>query len=378
MSVKRRDGETGNYFYRFTYKGNPYCEGGFRTSAQANEAQRLAKNLAISKKLNPNDYAEEMTFRQAGEWWKEKRIPEKRSGKGDFGMLNLMMDYFDKTLLRDISSDDVDTFLAKLQELRDASSKRHYHVGPHTRNHYRALIHSIYERLKFKRMYKGENPAAFVDKIEVPVVRTRFIYPAEEKLLTPATQAEPDIFDYYLLGVELGMRIGEMRKMRVKHVDLIMKNLFIPHPKNNRSRHVPFDSTDWDPNHLILDLLTRRIAGKGPEDLVMPSWSYSYILEHFRAICEAAGIRLEKGEAIHLWRHTFACHRLSHGHPLYLVSRLMGHSSNDVTEHHYGHLALNDLAAAHRVKGSFTTCNQFATGYPNKAKIEINFDANYR
>jgi|SRR5882724_630149 len=374
MSIKRRGGdEEANYFYRFMYKGHSFCEGGYRTKAQAEEGERLAMNKAITQNLHPDDYAGEMTFRQAGEWWKKNRLPEKRSGKGDIGMLNLTMDYFDKQLIRAIEPEMIDEFLGKLQELRNAMSKRHYHVGPHTRNHYRALIHAIYERLKFKRMYKGENPVAFVDKIQVPLSRTRFIYPAEEKILTPAVQAEPDIFDYYLLGVELGMRIGEMRKIRIKHIDLIMKNIFIPHPKNNKSRHVPFDSADWDPGHIVMGLFKRRMAGKGPEDFLMPRWSYSYILEHFKAICEAVGLRLEKGEAIHLWRHTFACHRLSHGHPLYLVSRAMGHSSNDVTEKHYGHLELTDLAAQKRTKGSFTVCNQFATA----EKILENSSENY-
>ncbi len=379
MSIKRRGGDDkANYFYRFTYKGHDFCEGGFRTSAQATEAERLAKNKAIAQNLHPDDYAGEMTFRQAGEWWEEKHIPEKRSGKGDMGMLNLSMDYFDTQLIRKISPEAIDEFLSNLQELRDAASARHYNVGDHTRNHYRALLHAIYERLKFKRMYKGENPVAYVDKIEVPVVRTRFIYPAEEKIITPATQGEPDIFDYYLLGVELGMRIGEMIDIRVKHVDLIMKKIFIPHPKNNRSRYVPFDSTEWDPDHLVMGLFERRMAGKAAEDYLMPRWSYSYILEHVKAICDRAGVHLEKGEGMHLWRHTFACHRLSHGHPLYLVSRLMGHSSIDVTEKHYGHLELHDLTSENRTKGAFLTCNRFATVTQNVTKLDINFDANYR
>lgn len=144
MSVKRRAGdEEANYFYRFTYKGHDFCEGGFRTKAQAEEGERLAKNKAIAKIQHPDDYAGEMTFRQAGEWWKKYRLPERRSRKGAVGMLELSMDYFDKQLIREIEPEMIDDFLSQLQELRNRASKRHYNVGNHTRNHYRALIHAI-------------------------------------------------------------------------------------------------------------------------------------------------------------------------------------------------------------------------------------------
>lgn len=371
MSIKRRGGdEDANYFYRFMYKGHSFCEGGFRTKAQAEEAERLAMNKAIAQNLHPDDYAGEMTFRQAGEWWKKIRIPEKRSGKGDVGMLDLAMDYFDKQLIRKIEPEMIDEFLGKLPELRNAGreGKRQYRVGDHTRNHYRALIHAIYERLRFKRMYKGMNPVEFVDKIAVPVARCRFMYPAEEKILTPVIAREPALFAYYRTGIELGMRIGELRNLRVKHVDLMMAHVFVGAPdaraKNNRSRYLPIDES-------LIGFIGSLMAGKAPEDYLLPRWSYSYILEHFKAACESVEIHLEKGEAMHLWRHTFAYNKLSQGVPLYIVSQLMGHSSEDVTQKHYGHLATKDLRAAMETAKPFLTCNRFATA----EKILENRDA---
>jgi len=84
MSIQRRrgkDGEEGNYLYRFTYKKKDYCEGGFRTKAQAEVAERLAKDKAIAQAQNPDDYAGEMTFGQAGQWWLKEWAPNKRSRK---------------------------------------------------------------------------------------------------------------------------------------------------------------------------------------------------------------------------------------------------------------------------------------------------------
>lgn len=365
--MSQRITPSGKWYYRFSYKKADQCEGGFRTKGQAQEAERLRRDMLIAKKLHPEDYAGDMSFRQAGEWWREKRIPEKRSGKGDVGMLNLAIEYFDSTLMRKISPDDIDTFLSKLQALRNAKrkDKRHYRVGDHTRNHYRSLLHAIYERLKQKRMYKGENPVDFVDKIEVPVARCRFMYPVEEKILTPAVAMQPDIFGYYRLGVELGMRIGEMQKAMVKHVDLTLRHVFLPHPKNNRSRYVLLDDS-------LVAFCAQLMAGKGPDDFLLPHWSYSYILEHFYAICESVGI---KNLHIHDWRHTFAYNYLSKGGSLPKLSKLMGHSSTDVTEKHYGHMSAKDMRDAMDSVSPFLSSNRIAMAGESAIKSDSKFDS---
>lgn len=369
MAVKRRGGEKdANYFYRFQYKGHDFCEGGFRTSAQASEAERLAMNKAVAQKLHPEDYAGEMTFRQAGGWWLTEYAVFKRSKKNDFCRMPILMDYFGNKLLREIQPPDIDTFLVKLPELRAATyagrGRKTEGLGDHTRNHYLALIRALYNRLKHKRMYKGENPAEFVDKIEVPQARCRFIYPSEEKILTPAMARNADLFSYYRLGIETGMRIGEMMAIRIKQVDFVMSHIFLPHPKNNRSRYVPFEAS-------LEPFLRVLAATKGPEDHLLPQWGYTYILDHFKIICGATGMKLRKGEALHLLRHTFAYHKLSHGTPLYKVSLLMGHSSQDVTQKHYGHLAIKDLRDAMEQVPSFLSCNRIATGPSKVAEKEV-------
>lgn len=363
MSINRRGGENeGNYFYRFTYKGHDFCEGGFRTSAQATEAQRLMKNKAIAQNLHPEDYAGDMTMRQAGEWWLREYAPSKRSRFVDTGRMPLIMDYFDKMTLRSMKPQDIDTFLLKVSDLRAdqdlSQGKRPKRMSDHTRNHYRALIHALYERLKKKRMYAGENPASYVDKIQVPTARCRFIYPMEEALLTPAIAEELDLYDYYVLGMNTGMRIGEMRVLRVENIDMLLKQIFVPDPKNRHSRYVPFDGVR-DPQHEVLRLMARRIAGKGPHDYVLPHWGYTYLKNHFYHICKSVKI---KNLHIHDWRHTFAYTLLSQGVPLYKVSMLLGHSSQDVTQKHYGHLAIGDLHETKSVIRPFLTCNRFATG----------------
>lgn len=370
MTIKCREGSD-NWYYRFSFKCEDYCEGGFPTKGQALEAERLKRNRLIEKQLHPTDHTQQstdtMTFRIAGEWWLKEHAPTKRSKKVDFSRMPIAIQFFGDKLLSKITPEEVDTFLRKLSEL---CGER---IGDHTRNHYRALVHALYELLIFKRKYRGENPVKFVAKIDVPQSRVRFIYPTEEKILTRAMLQDADLYDYYMFGVELGLRIDEMRHILVKHVDMVMNNIFVgavSHlAKNNKSRYVRFD-TPWDPNHSIVRLLERRIAAKGPEEYLLPHWGYTYIAGHFKGICEAVGIKLEKGEAFHVLRHSFAFHRLSHGQPLYIVSKLMGHSSQSVTEKHYGHLDLSAMGDAKMTPMPFLSCNRIATEVVEKREIE--------
>lgn len=335
----------GDYYYRFSYKGHSYCEGGFPNMGQAKEGERLKRNLIIVQGQRPDDYAGDMTFRQAGEWWLREYAPHKRSKKIDFSRMPLAMDYFDRKLLREIRPEHVQNFLERLSELRGEP------ISDHTRNHYLALIRALYSRLIHLRKYKGENPATFVDRIKVPTARVRFIYPAEEKILTPAVRAESDIFAFYYMGLNTGMRMGEMLSTKVEHVDLSMRHIFIPHPKNNRSRYVPYDEP-------LEAFFKHYMAGKDSGAYLLPHWGHAYVLAHFKAICKGVGIKNLKP---HDWRHTFAYNCLSKGEPIYNVSKIMGHSSSSVTERHYGHLAAKDLRDTVERISPFLPCNSFAT-----------------
>ena len=355
MSVKRREGD-GAWYYRFMYKGNDYCEGGYPNKQQAQEGERIKKNEVINQQQHPESYAEEMTWEQAGRWWMENVAIKKRSAFVDRGRLPLILGFLAGKTLRETSPSDIDKFIEKLPALRATKDKelkrRAFQISDHTKNHYRALIHAIYSKLIKKRLYAGFNPASAVEKIQVATARVRFIYPAEEKILTPAVAQERDIFHYYRLGLETGMRIGELRNIRVKDVDLLLRHIFVPKPKNNQSRYVPMD------DDATAALIASLAAGKGPEDYLLPHWGYSYIKDHFYALCATVDI---KNLHVHDWRHTFAYNQLSQGLSIYKVSLRMGHSSVTVTQKHYGHLATKDLTSEAGTIKPFLSCNRFAT-----------------
>jgi integrase len=327
----RQDVRTGKWFYRFKRNGRDYCEFGFRTWEQARDAEVKALNNAINTKLNPEEVGREMTFKEAVKWWLETYAePKKASRVNDRSRFGLMAEYWGDAPLKAITTQDVEDFLAKLHKLRGEP------ISDHTRNHYLAMLKALYNRLKKKKVYMGDNPAWYVEPKKVAKAKVRFLYPAEERQLSPLVSQQPDVFAYYVTGLHTGMRINELRTMRVQDVDTYLRRIHIPNGKGNKSRHVPMSDE-------LVTFLVSFLSGKKPEDKVLPNWSYQYILRHFAAICAVVGI---KDVTPHIWRHTFAARLLTRGVPIYKVSKIMGHSSIRVTEEHYGHLCVGDLEDA--------------------------------
>jgi integrase len=51
---------------------------------------------------------------------------------------------------------------------------------------------------------------------KVEKAKVRFLYPAEEKRLTPVVAKDSKLWPYYLVGLYTGMRIGELTDLTVK------------------------------------------------------------------------------------------------------------------------------------------------------------------
>ena len=336
-----QDSRTSKWYYRFKRYGRQFYEGGFERKAEADMARAKALAQAIREHINPEERGRNLTFGEAGTWWLETYAPTKRSKTNDHARIGLMVKFFDKIRIRDLQPERIEEFLSRLPELRGRS------VGPHTRNHYLGMLKALINRLKRKRLYTGENPAEYVDMLKVPRVRVRFLYPAEEKALSPVVEKNPDVWAYYFTGLHTGMRITELRKIRVKDVDLLLSNIFVPQAKNNRSRYVPMSEE-------LAEAMTAWIRGKAADDFVLPHWSYQYVLRTFQEMCAEIGI---EDVTPHVWRHTFAQRLLAKGESIYKVSKILGHSSIKVTEEHYGHLATADLAdAVTKINGVVTRC----------------------
>jgi integrase len=327
MSISRTP--SGKYYFRFQKHHQSFCEGGFRTWEQARQAEVKALNRAIQDEINPAAKTNDMTFAEAGKLFFENHAKKyKRSWKNDRARIGMIAKFFGEKPLKKISSQDVEELLNWLQRKRG--------ISDHTRNHYLAMVKLIFNRLRKWRIFSGENPACFVEMKKVARARVRFLFPSEERMVTPAVVQDRVVWPYYFVALHTGMRIGEIAKMRVKDISLPLRQIFIPDSKSSRSRHIPVSEE-------LVRFLEPILTAKGPEDYALAGVIRDYVSRRFRSICRTIGLVDFK---FHDLRHTFAAHLLTKGVPIYKVSKILGHSSVVVTEQHYGHLSMADLKDA--------------------------------
>jgi integrase len=324
----RTDSRTKRWYYRF-YRERSYFKGGFRTYEQAKEAERVKLNQVIESGANLQHPIRDLTLAEAGQLFFENHSKRnKRSWKNDRARVAILGKFFGKKLMRDVTPEELETFLNAIQ------SK--YGIKDTTRNHYLALVKAIYNRMKKWRLYRGDNPAFCVEMKKVPRARVRFLYPAEEKQLTPVVAQDAIVWPYYVVALHTGMRAGEIAWMKVEDISISLRDIFIPNSKSSRSRHVPMSEE-------LASFLERKVEGKKPGDYALAGVIRDYVSRRFRWLCQKSGVANLK---FHDLRSTFAARLLTKGVPIYKVSKILGHSSVVVTEQHYGHLSLADLKGA--------------------------------
>jgi integrase len=329
-----QDQRSDTWFYRVGRNGKSYFKGGFRTAAQAKEAEVAFLDRAVSEESHPERKGQDLLIKEAIEWYLASLPASKKTVYIDRARLHLVAEFFNSKKVSEIQPEDIEEFLGKLSALRHAATPRLKKLSEQTKNHYLSVIRTFYNRMRKRGKYLGVNPALSVDFQKVPRARLRFLYPAEERQLSPIVKQDEVLWPYYFMALHTGMRIRELMSIRIKDVDLVMHQIFIPNSKNSRSRYMPLS-----PN--VSTYVAELAKGNGQEARLLPNWSYTYLRKRFRDCCEAAEV---KELRIHDMRHTFAQRLLSKGESIYLVSKLMGHSSVAVTQNHYGHLAISDLS----------------------------------
>ena len=174
---------------------------------------------------------------------------------------------------------------------------------------------------------------------------------------------------FLALGFYAGLRSGEISALRWGAVDtfadeprIIVRASFdqtarvLNAPKTRKGeREVPIVDQlvpilDEYRAHLAVEEGAERIA---PEALVFPGRSGSYVggsavLARCKKVWKRHGLA-DEAVLLHETRHTFASLAIASGVDIYHLSRIMGHSSIQVTLDRYGHLYPDGLAEARRL-----------------------------
>ena len=170
--------------------------------------------------------------------------------------------------------------------------------------------------------------------------RSRYLNEGEIAGLLAALDADPDRVGASVIRLLLmtGARAGEALAARWEHIDLERGIWTLPNPKGGRVAHKPLGAA-------AVALLRSQTRVEG-NPFVFPGdrpGDHRYALRWtWDRVCKRAGI---EGCRVHDLRHTFASLLVSRGVSLFVVQKLLNHSTPSMTQR-YSHLAPDHLLDA--------------------------------
>ncbi len=184
----------------------------------------------------------------------------------------------------------------------------------------------------------GKQEWSLLSKIRTPRGRIEFHNEEEIKKLIEAAPS----FDWELvirLGARAGLRRGEIAMLRWQDVNFKEHQIYVAPNKTDMHRFVPISEDLYK----ALNVAKKRaktpfVINIGEEH---SRKTKDYLTSYYKKIAKSAGVK----SFLHKLRHTFASHLVQAGVDLYSVSKLLGHSSINMTEI-YAHLAPKTLKDA--------------------------------
>ena len=190
--------------------------------------------------------------------------------------------------------------------------------------------------LRIAKLQRPTLPAVDVRWLKNPRTEHAKMYTLEQaERLVAAAAVRPDRLAALLLGLDAGLRDGEVGGLQWADVDLARGELTVRHalacgelrpPKSGRSRRIPLSAR----LRVALEAMPRGLW-------VLPrgrSGGYQ-LVTRLTVAAKAAGVP-DLGP--HALRHSFASFLLAGGASLPAVSRLLGHSDVSITARVYAHV----------------------------------------
>jgi integrase/recombinase XerD len=227
-------------------------------------------------------------------------------------------------------------------------------VGAYTRGRKAQILHRFFDYLRSESIVE-QNPVPVMDRLPATSFKP-FIFTKEQLAeVLEAARRMPDrcrtphtYFTMLALLATLGLRLGEVRRLRIRDVDLDRQALLIDRTKFHKSRYVPFGPKVGQCLQHYLEVRREVLLPVQEDDPVFTTkWRKPVypltLMTAFRKILSALGIGGIPGQApprLHDLRHTFAVHRLLRWYRegvevqsrLPLLATFMGHIEPHSTE----------------------------------------------
>jgi integrase len=178
-------------------------------------------------------------------------------------------------------------------------------------------------------------------RLPEPTHRIRYMSPDEEQLLAQLMIQwnQPAVLEAITVLVDTGMRVGELLHLEIKDIDLRENIISIWQNKGDLPRSVPMTQR-------VREIIAGRCAAS--RGLVFYNLTRETLRYYWDRARSAMGLDDDDQFVPHALRHTCATRLVQSGVSLYVVQKILGHSSIQVTEK-YAHLSSRELKDAIRV-----------------------------
>lgn len=235
----------------------------------------------------------------------------------DIEQLALFLEEMNKHHVSDVTSDDLQAFLAKMSE-KGYTPKSLSRKLNSTRTFYRFL--------KVNEMIT-DDPSLLVSHPRYELAPPRILKPTEYRALRDAAHHDARMFAIIELLLQTGIRIGELAELRLS--DIQGEELSIRPYEKHAARMVPLNRPAKEALNNYL-----RIRPQVTDDHVFITKSGKpFLVRNIRTAIERYFRIAEIENAkVNDLRHTFVAHHLKHGVSLVLLSKILGHKRISTTE----------------------------------------------
>jgi|TARA_B110000879_G_scaffold194808_1_gene262947 integrase len=207
-----------------------------------------------------------------------------------------------------------------------------------TVNRYLASLSPVCSEAVKEWGWMSSNPCLNVRRYKEPDGRTRFLSDDERNRLLDACDKlpnHPEMRVIILVAITTGIRRGDIRGLRWKHVDFKRQRLIIENPKNGETRSVPLVSLAYDEMTKWAKVRSLNndsyvFAGKTKATEGQPL-DFDACWQKLRKLAELSDFRF------HDLRHTAASYLAMNGAGLREIGDILGHKTLAMVQR-YSHL----------------------------------------
>ncbi len=343
MGIKLIDAKKRKYRVSFWYRKKHYAWviTGNRNLAEDFKSKRLnelAEGTYFPARQRPN-----LSFKEAAEKFLAEYTKHKPSSKHYHYNTISAIKFFGSKAINEITPEDIRQYRAN-----QASKGMH----PVTVNHRQKNIRRIFNWLEQLGLFNGKNPASgkWVPlENERPYWRRSYLSPEQyQKLLEIA---DPRLRIIIITASHTAMRIGELKRIQKKDVDLDRCTIFIPKSKNGEPGSVPITETLF----AVLAPIVRSLPS--PESHVLDFSNYDKLWDAARkeagllhevwqeGMTRWQKVKSNKNFHFHDLRHTAASHAIMGSKDPYAVQSFLRLKTQSLMQR-YAHLSPGHVRVA--------------------------------